>query len=176
MRNHPYPCSPNAFDGYYHYFALGDYDIEISKFEWVGKPLHIVLPFTNCLSGACAICALYGPRVTLNNSPSERETSSSGCRIRRCTNFIFPSATICGRYKSLWNVSGMDLKRANMFPYLSSALHSVSGNVFIPIWGQAGQNKARPPSTGLSGRSWATPARMRLWRSLHCLDIRRSSR
>ena len=175
MHSHPYPWSLNVSDGYYHYFALGDYDIEISWFEWVKKLNFIVLQLTICLSGACAICWSYGPCVTLNSSPLESATSSSGCRIQRCTNFIFPSATICGRYRSLQNISGMDLKQTNIFPYLSSAFHSVSGNVFILIWGQAGQNKARPPSVGLSGRSWATPARIRLWRSLHCLDIRRSS-
>lgn len=67
-------------------------------------------------------------------------------------------------------------KKQNLLLYLSSAFHSVSGAVLIPICGQAGQNNARPPSAGRSGRSWTIPARIRLWRSRHCLDTRRSSR
>jgi hypothetical protein len=67
-------------------------------------------------------------------------------------------------------------KKQNLLSYLSSSFHSVSGAVLIPIWGQAGQNNAKPPSSEWSGRSWTIPARIRLWRSLHCLDTRRSSR
>jgi len=57
---------------------------------------------------------------------------------------------------------------AESLTYLSSAFHSVSGGMLTSTCGQAGQNNAKPPSTGWSGRSWTTPARIRLWRSLHC--------
>jgi hypothetical protein len=48
----------------------------------------------------------------MNNSPSDRETSSSGRFIRRCTNFIFPSTTICGLCKSLDYISAPDPEEA----------------------------------------------------------------
>lgn len=60
--------------------------------------------------------------------------------------------------------------------YLSSGFHSDSGGMLMSICGQAGQNSARPPSTGTSGRSCTTPALMRLCKSRHCRETRRSSR
>jgi hypothetical protein len=76
----------------------------------------------------------------------------------------------------LHDISTVILSKIVRNTYRSSGFHSVSGAVLTPTCGQAGQNKANEPSPALSGRSCATPARIRLWRSLHCLDTLMSSR
>ena len=109
MRSHPFRCNLNVRGGYSHYFERDGYDIRISIGKLAAKKLYATLkPLTLCLSGAWAMWILYGPRVTLNSSPSDKETSFSGCFIRRCTSFILPSVTIWGRYNSLLDIKKKD--------------------------------------------------------------------
>ena len=177
MCMHPYLWNPNVSNGGCRYSVPCDYCILISWHMSADKFTILRWGLMGCLGGGWAKCSAYGARFTINSSPLDSKTLSSGCFIIRWTNFIFPSAMSWGQNSNLWCVMVVDGGNKNEhLPYLSSVFHSVSGGMLISICGQAGQNNARPPSTGWSGQSCTTPARMRLWRSRHCLETLSSSR
>ena len=131
---------------------------------------------TGCLSSAVAKCWAYGVCFTLNSLPSKRDTSSSGLLFWRWTSFILLSTTIWGWYSHLSTTGYWFFTWIKWFPHASSNFHSHSGGILIPSWGQAGQNTANAPGMRSVIRSWAWPARMRLWRSCHSRETRRRSR
>jgi len=143
-----------------------------AAFAWFTAWWLLQLDFST-MSEAAARCILYLSFPTMNPSPLDSHTSSSGLMGCRCSALKFPSITNDRVYFQLkvLIIAKVTLVLNNTH---SSRDSSPDKDTLIPGWGQAGQNNVRSPAVGLS-EPWPKPCHFMVFNCLHCLATLMSS-